>query len=178
MSVLPLTNQETSLVNLMASSSYFKENNREIGYSYFSSCSPEHQGKVYEQVWLDQGRPIHDLQHGEHAFHDQFNKFTWNHEKVKAIDSVVSNIIQKNQDKYREDQQKLNCNSGYWYKTPEQQRRDEEFGRETNRVRDNLYKSIEKYGNEKLPFELSKEAQISIIAAIGVAYMAIQFARH
>jgi hypothetical protein len=74
---------------LTQSSSAFKENNIPKANICFEA-SGELKNHVFEQLWINRGKPMGNPQFGEFSFRDQYGYFSTNLDKAKAIDDFVS----------------------------------------------------------------------------------------
>lgn len=68
----------------------FKEGNRTRGFEHFHQAFRPHQNKVYEQIWIDRGRPQGNAKYVRQTFHDTDGLSSTMQEKAAAIDRFLS----------------------------------------------------------------------------------------
>jgi hypothetical protein len=77
---------------LGSASDSFKNGNQEQGFENFKNVFPLHQNKIYEQIWLDRGRPQNNSEYGRQAFNDTDGLYSTMEEKAAAIDRYLESV--------------------------------------------------------------------------------------
>lgn len=78
---------------LYSSAEAFNSGNEQLGIQNFRSVKEVHKGKVYEQLWVDRGRPQGNFHYGEQAFNETNGLYSTNYEKAMAINSYLHSVV-------------------------------------------------------------------------------------
>lgn len=93
MSIQPMNVDQIYLTHLGYASIEFKREDCAQGFYQFDRCHPNYKNKVYEQMWINRGQPLGDLQYGEHVFRNSCGQSSTNQERAVAIDIFIYKII-------------------------------------------------------------------------------------
>lgn len=90
----PTSATRSSFESLCSAKNAFASNNMQDGFGHFNLASPQDKNKVYEQIWINRGRPPVELEFGKNSFNNCNGRYTCLQEKAYAIDGVISQRTQ------------------------------------------------------------------------------------